>query len=74
MESFLHTLKVEPVHRERFASREEARREHDAAHGARAAREPRHLEPRAARQPHERELGRETELEAFAPVVGPCLG
>ena len=27
MESFLHTLKVELVHRERFASREEARRE-----------------------------------------------
>ena len=27
MESFLHTLKVELVHRERCASREEARRE-----------------------------------------------
>ena len=27
MESFFHTLKVELVHRERFASREEAKRE-----------------------------------------------
>ena len=27
MESLFHTLKVEPVHRERFATREAARRE-----------------------------------------------
>ena len=58
MESFLHTLKVEPVHRERFASREEAKRElfaylegyynRQRLHSALGYRTPEHAERLAA--------------------------